>query len=135
MNALIQKRLKNQRGLTLIELLVVIVILGIIAAIAVPMVMGSQDKAYINTNLQNQKVIQDAVNRYLIENPTAKDEDNITLVNADGEIVTSVLTDNGYLTTVENAVKPDGKPAGAWKGTKSPNGIIVELPADAAQEG
>lgn len=68
MKALIQKRLKNQRGLTLIELLVVIVILGIIAAIAVPMVMGNQDKANKNTNAQNLQIYQDAVNRYYIDN-------------------------------------------------------------------
>ena len=37
---ILQKRLKNEKGLTLVELLAVIVILGIIAAIAVPSIGG-----------------------------------------------------------------------------------------------
>ncbi len=36
MKKFLQKRLKNEKGLTLVELLAVIVILGIIAAIAIP---------------------------------------------------------------------------------------------------
>lgn len=60
----LKKKMKDQAGLTLIELLVVIVILGIIAAIAIPMVMSNKDKAEINTNLQTIAVVEDAVNRY-----------------------------------------------------------------------
>jgi prepilin-type N-terminal cleavage/methylation domain-containing protein len=58
------KAMKNQKGLTLIELLVVIVILGIIAAIAIPMVMSNRDKAVENAVEQTNNVVKDAAARY-----------------------------------------------------------------------
>lgn len=67
----LKKKMKDQAGLTLIELLVVIVILGIIAAVAIPMVMSQKDGAARNTNAQNLAVLQDAVNRYYTLNETA----------------------------------------------------------------
>ena len=56
MKKFLQKRLNNEKGLTLVELLAVIVILGIIAAIAVPSIGGiiqnSRVKA-LNADAQN----------------------------------------------------------------------------------
>jgi|tagenome__1003787_1003787.scaffolds.fasta_scaffold18524831_1 prepilin-type N-terminal cleavage/methylation domain-containing protein len=58
------KLLKNQKGLTLIELLVVIVILGIIAAIAIPAIMGQSEKANKSAAEQTNAVVKDAAQRY-----------------------------------------------------------------------
>ncbi|MFS0822530.1 pilin [Bacillus sp. 1P02SD] len=53
---MLKKYLKNQKGLTLIELLAVIVILGIIAAIAVPsigkLIDNTKDKAKVAEAIQ-----------------------------------------------------------------------------------
>ena len=63
------KHLRNEKGLTLIELLAVIVILGIIAAIAIPMignvVEDSREKAEVNEALN---IISAAKQKYAVEN-------------------------------------------------------------------
>jgi len=65
---------ENQRGVTLIELLAVIVILGIIAAVAVPSVLGQINSSKTSVDAANQALIKDAVERaYLME--AVKDTD------------------------------------------------------------
>ncbi|UOF90169.1 prepilin-type N-terminal cleavage/methylation domain-containing protein [Fodinisporobacter ferrooxydans] len=59
--------LSGEQGVTLIELLAVVVILAIIAAVAVPAVMGNFSSAKANTDLQNEKIIVDAITRSIID--------------------------------------------------------------------
>lgn len=63
----LQKRLKNEKGLTLVELLAVIVILGIIAAIAVPSIGGMIENTKYNAVKADAMNAINAANLYFIE--------------------------------------------------------------------
>ncbi len=64
MQNVLRKNLFNQRGVTLIELIAVILILGIIAAIGIPVVFNQIDLANEKTNETNIAIMNDAIARY-----------------------------------------------------------------------
>ncbi|AMA72115.1 MULTISPECIES: type II secretion system protein [Aneurinibacillus] len=75
---------KEQRGLTLIELLAVVVILGIIAAIAVPAIGNIIENQKLKTHKANAIMVLDAAKLYYLDNPeeVSKDVDLKTLAEA-----------------------------------------------------
>lgn len=60
--------MKRQTGFTLIEVMVVVVILGILAAVVVPNIMDEPEKARINKAKQDIRAIEEALNRYKLDN-------------------------------------------------------------------
>lgn len=58
--------MNSRKGVTLIELLVVVLILGVIAAIALPRLGNSADNAKESTCAQNLTIMNEALERYCL---------------------------------------------------------------------
>jgi len=64
---MLRKRMGARDGFTLIELVVVVAILGILAVVVTPKVMGAIDNAKSSSQKSNAKQIQVAMERYYAE--------------------------------------------------------------------
>ena len=60
--------IRNKAGFTLIELMVVIIILGLLAAIVMPRIVGETDKARYGPALAQMRILEDALKRYKLDN-------------------------------------------------------------------
>ncbi|MFC1629380.1 prepilin-type N-terminal cleavage/methylation domain-containing protein [Gemmatimonadota bacterium] len=63
--------MRNQKGFTLIELLIVIVIIGILAAVAIPRFQGVSDKAKISAARTELATVRNLITMYQAENDTS----------------------------------------------------------------
>jgi type IV pilus assembly protein PilA len=94
-----KKLWKDQRGLTLIELLAVIVILGIIAAIAIPNIVGLTENTRKDAVVAGYKSMGEAA-RLIVTQKSFQTVDNSTMDN-DGTVTTK---DNVIIFSIGNLI-------------------------------
>lgn len=127
MKKFLQKRLGNEKGLTLVELLAVIVILGIIAAIAIPAIGNIIENSRVKAIKADALMVLSAADLYFVDNPDAATPVALTLLNSSG-----YLDDLGLIVGTGSVAKVQTGNTISGKGT---SGNVTIQFTDATKKG
>src|SRR5687768_8821320 len=113
----------NRKGFTLIELLIVVVIIGILAAIAIPKFANTKEKAYLATMKTDLRNLATAQEGYASDNAGAYTS-NVTGYAASTNVtVTPTVQASGWNATASHT-QATGKTCGIYVNTTTqPSGM------------
>jgi type IV pilus assembly protein PilA len=112
---------KARKGFTLIELLIVVVIIGILAAIAIPKFANTKSKAYITAMKSDLRNLVTAEEAYFADSSSYTS--TVTLLkfqNSTGTVVPSIAAGAGYWTATNSHTQLPGMTCGVGINTTNP---------------
>jgi general secretion pathway protein G len=131
--------LRNNAGFTLIELMVVIIILGLLAAIVMPRVVGETDRARYEQAKVQMRILEDALKRYKLDNgvyPSTEQGLESLVRKPSSGIVPRNWPEGGYLDKTEIPIDPWGNPyVYVSPGLHSPDYDVKSFGADGLEGG
>ncbi|MBA6342423.1 type II secretion system major pseudopilin GspG [Colwellia sp. MB02u-10] len=99
------KVVRNIRGFTLLEVMVVIVILGILASMVVPNLLGSQERANIQKAVSDINALETSLTMYKMDNyqyPTTEQSLEALVTETDIEPAARRFPQGGYVKRLPN---------------------------------
>ena len=124
---------RNKRGFTLIELIIVVIIIGILAAIAAPMMQGNVNRAKASEALAAMGAIRTAERLYYV------DQNSYIVIsgNLDGTALNSYLKNadvlgtyfsvGDYSVSSSNVIKASGNTSNVATKCKEVNGFVINM--------
>ncbi len=106
--------MQNRKGFTLIELLIVVVIIGILAAIAIPKFANTKEKAVLASMKSDLRNIVTAQEAFFSDNQDYAGKVGAAQVNGVGGAGTVA-----FVPSAGNAVTLTWQSAGGWSGTST----------------
>jgi len=102
--------MKNQKGFTLIEIMVVVIILGLLAGLVLPKILGREEEARLSSAKLQIKALENALDGYKLDNgfyPTTDQGLDALIKKPESGRIPMKWRDGGYL-------KPSRIPKDPW---------------------
>jgi len=133
------RRIRCKAGFTLIEVMVVIIILGLLAAIVMPRLVGQTDKARYEQAKIQMRILEDSLKRYKLENgrfPTTSQGLQALVQKPSSPPIPRDWPDGGYLDKPEVPLDPWGNEfIYISPGQHGPDYDMISLGADGVEGG
>ena len=104
--------MKNQKGFTLIEIMVVVIILGLLAGLVLPRILGQEEKAKVETTKVQIRSLESALDAFKLDNgfyPTTDQGFDALIKKPEAGRIPNKWREGGYLKPARIPKDPWGK--------------------------